>query len=292
MVAKIISGNQISKIVYSEVKEEMDNAGIYPGLAVILVGSNPASISYVKRKEIACNEVGIHTETFSFEENISQDKLIKFIYKLNQNEKFSGILVQLPLPSHLDEQNIIDSILPIKDVDGLTSENSGLLFLGQPRFIPATPYGILRLLKENKITTKGKTVVIVGRSKLVGLPLASILLRKGDYVDATVISCHSKTNNLAQHTKKADILVAAIGSPKFITQKMVSHNTCVIDVGVNRVIDTKKDKGFALVGDVDYEKVKNIASYITPVPGGVGPMTVAMLLKNVSKSAKILKKIK
>ena len=291
MVAKIINGNDVSKIVYSEVKTGViDYVNKYnnpPGLAVVLIGNDPASISYVSKKETACKEVGIYTKTFNLSEKVSQSEVLKLIGKLNFDNTFNGILVQLPLPQNFNQREIINSISPLKDVDGLTSENSGLLFLGIPRFVPATPYGILRLLKEQNIKTRGKKIVIVGRSQLVGLPLASILMQKGIFGDATVTVCHSETKNLAKETKTADILLAAVGKPKMISKEMISHNTCVIDVGVNRVINPNKRKGFSLIGDVDYENIKYIASYITPVPGGVGPMTVAMLLKNVIKSTKI-----
>ena len=294
--ADILDGKFIAEAVHLEVKTEVDEyvneTNKSPTLAVVLVGENPASKSYVTHKEINCKKVGIVPEIFRISNDATELDLIKLITRLNNDETYDGIIVQLPLPAHINEDSVIASISPLKDVDGLTVENLGLLFGGFPRFVPATPLGIMRLLKDARIQTSGKKVVIVGRSKLVGLPLSALLLKRGNDGNATVTVCHTGTKDLQYETKQADILIAAVGQPMVIGETMVKKGTCVIDVGVNRVTDETKVKGFKLVGDVDYENVSKVASLITPVPGGVGPMTVAMLLKNVVKAAKISKKMK
>ncbi|MBU88394.1 MAG: bifunctional 5,10-methylene-tetrahydrofolate dehydrogenase/5,10-methylene-tetrahydrofolate cyclohydrolase [Chloroflexi bacterium] len=296
MRADILDGKLIAEAVHLEVKTEVDEyvneTNKSPTLAVVLVGENPASKSYVTHKEINCKKVGIVPEIFRISNDATELDLIKLITRLNNDETYDGIIVQLPLPAHINEDSVIASISPLKDVDGLTVENLGLLFGGFPRFVPATPLGIMRLLKDARIQTSGKKVVIVGRSKLVGLPLSALLLKRGNDGNATVTVCHTGTKDLQYETKQADILIAAVGQPMVIGETMVKKGTCVIDVGVNRVTDETKVKGFKLVGDVDYENVSKVASLITPVPGGVGPMTVAMLLKNVVKAAKISKKMK
>ena len=294
--ADILDGKLIAEAVHLEVKTEVDEyvneTNKSPTLTVVLVGENPASKSYVTHKEINCKKVGIVPEIFRISNDATELDLIKLITRLNNDETYDGIIVQLPLPAHINEDSVIASISPLKDVDGLTVENLGLLFGGFPRFVPATPLGIMRLLKDARIQTSGKKVVIVGRSKLVGLPLSALLLKRGYDGNATVTVCHTGTKDLQYETKQADILIAAVGQPMVIGETMVKKGTCVIDVGVNRVTDETKVKGFKLVGDVDYENVRKVASLITPVPGGVGPMTVAMLLKNVVKAAKISKKMK
>ena len=296
MRADILDGKLIAEAVHLEAKIEVDDyvkeMNKSPTLAILLVGENPASKSYVNNKEINCKKVGIVPEIFRISKDTTELDLINLITRLNVDETYDGIIVQLPLPAHINEDSVVASISPLKDVDGLTVENLGLLFGGDPRFVPATPLGIMRLLKDSGIQTSGKKVVIVGRSKLVGLPLSALLLKRGNDGNATVTVCHTGTRDLPHETKQADILVVAVGQPMAIGEDMVKKGTCVIDVGVNRIDDQTKLHGFKLVGDVDYENVSKLASSITPVPGGVGPMTVAMLLKNVVKAAKLLKEMK
>ena len=296
MRADILDGKLIAEAVHLEAKIEVDDyvkeMNKSPTLAILLVGENPASKSYVNNKEINCKKVGIAPEIFRISKDTTELDLINLITRLNVDETYDGIIVQLPLPAHINEDSVVASISPLKDVDGLTVENLGLLFGGDPRFVPATPLGIMRLLKDSGIQTSGKKVVIVGRSKLVGLPLSALLLKRGNDGNATVTVCHTGTRDLPHETKQADILVVAVGQPMAIGEDMVKKGTCVIDVGVNRIDDQTKLHGFKLVGDVDYENVSKLASSITPVPGGVGPMTVAMLLKNVVKAAKLLKEMK
>ena len=250
-----------------------------PGLAVILVGNNPASKAYVGRKKKACTEIGIRSYEFLLDEESTQAALETVIDELNARDDIDGILLQLPLPAHMNEDTLLQRIDANKDVDGFHPTNVGKLLLGLPTFRSCTPFGVWQLLKAYDIDTSGKHVVIVGRSNIVGKPLAAILLQRGDGADATVTVCHSKTQHLASITKQADILIGAIGKAHFITADMVKDNAVVIDVGINRV-DADNEKGYALVGDVHFEQVKEKASAITPVPGGVGPMTIAMLMTN------------
>ncbi len=289
MTARIISGNEIAKKVHGEVAEKVDNfrraRGFAPGLAVVLVGDDPASRSYVRRKERACEEVGIETTTQNIEADISAEELAGVVGELNQDDHYHGILVQLPLPGHIDADEIIDGLDPLKDVDGLHSQNAGLLSLGKPRFVPATPLGVQRMLIEADVDVNGTDVVIVGRSTLVGRPLALLLSQRGQGANATVTMCHTGTRDVASHTLRADILVAAAGIPNTVTAEMVKNGAVVIDVGVSRVEDASRRSGFRLTGDVDYDAVRKKAAAITPVPGGVGPMTVAMLLENVVHAA-------
>lgn len=291
MTARIISGNEIAKTVHTEVAEKVtafkDANGYAPGLAVVLVGDDPASRSYVRRKERACKEVGIVTETLNISADIGAEELMGIVDELNNDDRYHGILVQLPLPDHIDADNIINGLDPLKDVDGLHSQNAGLLSLGKPRFVPATPLGVQRMLIEEGIEVNGSDVVIVGRSTLVGRPLALLLSQRGRGANATVTMCHTGTQDVASHTLRADILVAAAGVPDTVTADMVKEGAVVIDVGVSRVTDSSRRSGFRLTGDVDYNAVKEKASAITPVPGGVGPMTVAMLLENVVLAAKL-----
>jgi methylenetetrahydrofolate dehydrogenase (NADP+)/methenyltetrahydrofolate cyclohydrolase len=265
----LLDGKQLSKKIKKELKDEVSSLSIKPTLAIILVGNNPASEIYVKNKLKSAKYCGINTSLIIFEETITQEKLISEIHNLNNNEIYHGIIVQLPLPHHIDEQAIINAIDPKKDVDGFGILNKGKLFSGLNSIESATPKGIMRLLEEYNIEIKGKHAVVVGRSNIVGKPMAIMLLNK----HATVTICHSKTENLKEITKQADILVVAIGKAKFITKDMVKEGAVVIDVGTNRVNDL-------LVGDVDFENVEPIASYITPVPGGTGPLTIASLLEN------------
>ncbi len=289
MTARIISGNEIAKTVHAQVADKVaafKNAHSFaPGLVVTLVGDDPASHSYVRRKERACEEVGIVSETLNISADVSGEHLNGVVKELNADDRFQGILVQLPLPDHIDADEIIDGLDPLKDVDGLHAQNAGLLSLGKQRFVPATPLGVQRMLIEEDVEVNGADVVIVGRSTLVGRPLALLLTQRGKGANATVTMCHTGTRDIAQHTKRADILVAAAGVPNTVTADMVKDGAVVIDVGVSRVEDSSRRSGFRLTGDVDYAAVREKASAITPVPGGVGPMTVAMLLENVVLAA-------
>jgi len=286
-VAQIIDGKAIAAQVRAEVKAEVEawvQAGHRPPyLAVILVGDNPASASYVRGKTKAAAEVGIASDTLHFDTSISEAELLAEIARLNDDEGVDGILVQLPLPDHIDSGRVLNAIRPDKDVDGFHPINAGRLLLGEPGFVPATPAGILELLRRSGIETTGKHAVVVGRSNIVGRPLAALLLHRG--IDATVTVCHSRTRDLAALTRTADILVAAIGRPRYITADMVREGAVVIDVGINRVDDPSHPRGYRLVGDVDFEAVAEKAGWITPVPGGVGPMTIALLLRNTLYAA-------
>jgi methylenetetrahydrofolate dehydrogenase (NADP+)/methenyltetrahydrofolate cyclohydrolase len=291
VTARIIDGKEVASKVHEEVAAGVDEFrkehGIVPGLTVVLVGDDPASHSYVKGKERACEKVGIRTDTIRKDADITQEDLLGIIEGLNNDETVSGILVQLPLPKHLDEAAVIHAINPLKDVDGLHPENAGLLMLGQPRFAPATPLGVQRMLVEQNVDMNGARVVIVGRSKLVGMPLAALLLQKGIGANSTVTVCHTGTKDIAAETRRADVLIAAAGFPGTVTADMVKPGAVVIDVGVSRVDDASRKRGYRLTGDVDFEATLEVASAITPVPGGVGPMTIAMLLVNVLQAAKL-----
>lgn len=282
MTAKIIDGKKTAQEIRSELKREIQNLKIKPELRVILVGNNPASQIYVKNKEKYASEVGIKSETIHLSEDITEEKLLKQIKKLNKDKHINGILVQLPLPSHINEFSVINAIAPEKDVDGFTIYNKGLLSIGKPALTPCTPLGIIELLKQYKVNIASKNAVVIGRSNIVGKPMAQLLLNE----DATVTICHSKTKNLAEITANADILISAVGKPKFIGKKYVKKGATVIDVAMNR--DTKNNRW---VGDVDFDNVSKVAKFITPVPGGVGPMTIAMLLKNTVQAYKIQKKM-
>ena len=287
MSAKIIDGFAIANEVRSDIAKEvlsLKEKGITPTLAVILVGENPASVSYVTGKTKALHEAGMKDDTHKLPESTTEEELLKLIKKLNEEPSINGILVQLPLPKQINADKVIATIDPKKDVDGFHPENIGRMFLGEETFIPCTPYGVVHLLQHEGIKTKGANVVIVGRSNIVGKPLSLLMLSKD--VNATVTVCHSGTKNLEEVTKTADILVAAIGSPAFIKKEGIKEGAVVIDVGVNRVDDASKKSGFRLVGDVDFEGASEIASYITPVPKGVGPMTIAMLIRNTLLAAK------
>lgn len=255
-----------------------------PGLVAILVGENPASKVYVNSKKKACDNIGFHSEVLKLSENISELELVEIVQKYNENELFDGILVQLPLPKHISEDKIIETISSEKDVDGFHPINVGKLSIGQDSLIPCTPYGILELLKRYKIQTVGKHVVVVGRSNIVGKPIANLMLQKNNNANSTVTIVHSATKNISHYTKQADILIAAIGKANFITAEMIKENATIIDVGINRIEDSNSPKGYKLVGDVDFNSVSEKAEFITPVPGGVGPMTIAMLMKNTYKA--------
>jgi len=290
MSATIISGTELAQSLREEIRveaESLSQRGITPGLGVILAGDNPASISYVRGKEKACAKVGIYTETVRMAAETSQETLLGTLAEMNQDNKFHGILVQLPLPSHIDEMHIIESVLPLKDVDGFHPASLGRLMTGKPRFKPATPAGIVELLLRSGNNPEGKHVVIVGRSNIVGKPLANLLIQKCEGGNATVTICHTRTQNLGSYTSQADILVVAAGKPNTVSGSMIKHGAVVIDVGVNRVPDSSKKRGYRLVGDVDFESAKEVAGAITPVPGGIGPMTITMLLKNTVYAAKL-----
>ena len=279
---KIIDGKELAKKIRNDLKievEKIKQEGINPKFAVILVGEDKASKIYVKNKTKACIELGIEFQEILLEENIQMQELLKIIENLNNREDIHGILLQSPIPSHLDINEAFRTIKPEKDVDGFNPVNVGKLSLNQDCFVSCTPFGIIKMLENYNIEIEGKRAVVVGRSNIVGKPVSMCLLNK----NATVTVCHSKTKDLKEITKTADILVVALGKPKFITQDMVKENAVVIDVGINRTED-------GIVGDVDFENVKEKASYITPVPGGVGPMTIAMLMNNVIKAAKNSKK--
>ena len=284
MPAEIISGKQVAEQMREEFKGDIEQLkkehGITPGLAVVLVGEDPASQVYVKNKKIACEKVGVNSIEHRLPADYPEDKLIELIETLNKDDKVHGILVQLPLPKHISEVKVLNTILPEKDVDGFHPVNVGKLMIGEAEFLPCTPAGIQQLLIRSGTKIEGAEVVIVGRSNIVGKPIANILLQKKDGANATVTICHTRTKNMASHTRRADILIVAAGKPKAVTADMVKEGAVVIDVGVNRL-----ESG--LCGDVDFEAVKEVASKITPVPGGVGPMTITMLLKNTIKAAKI-----
>lgn len=286
----LIDGSGIAKEIRTEIRAEVDkwvsDGNRAPYLAVVLVGDDPASASYVRGKTRACSDAGIQSDTIRFDSTVTEEVLLAEIGRLNGDSGVDGILVQLPLPSQIDEQKVIRAIDPDKDVDGFHPVNVGNVVLGQPGFAPATPAGILELLKRTGTETSGKNAVVIGRSNIVGKPVLNLLLQKG--TDATVTICHSRTRNLSEITRGADILIAAIGRPHFVTADMVKEGAVVIDVGINRVDDTTRERGYRLVGDVDFDAVRPIASHITPVPKGVGPMTIAMLLKNTLQAAKSL----
>ena len=281
------------KVASSAIKEDLKNKILklstdgkkLPHLAAILVGTDTASETYVASKVKNCREIGITSSLFRFDNSITEVELLQKIEELNNEEDIDGILVQLPLPKHISEEKVINAISPKKDVDGFHPVNVGNMVLGFPSFISATPYGIILMLRHYKIQTEGKHVVIIGRSNIVGTPLSVLLSRNNEYGNATVTLCHSRTKDLASICKQADILIAAIGKPKFVTADMVKENAVVIDVGINRVNDDTKKSGYSLKGDVDFENVAPISGYITPVPGGVGLMTIAALLTNTYRAA-------
>lgn len=287
----IIDGKKIAAEIREELRHEIaklkaENKKV-PGLAAILVGNNPASESYVRGKGKACEEIGMRSITEKLPSEISENELLKIISKYNSDENYNGILVQLPLPKHINGVKIIQAIKPDKDVDGFHPISVGNLVIGNDTFLPCTPAGIQELLVRYDIPIKGRHVVVVGRSNIVGKPIANILLQKKENANAVVTICHSAAKDISYFTMQADILIAAIGKPKFITAEMVKENSVVIDVGINRVDDLSSAKGYKIVGDVDFEDVSKKASFITPVPGGVGPMTIAMLLKNTYKAYQI-----
>ncbi len=289
MTAKIIDGKQVAADIRAELKaqvEQLKRSGVTPGLGVILVGDDPASKSYVTAKEKACGEIGLFSDDNRLPAATTQAELMARVKQLNADSRIHGILVQLPLPKHLDETEVLLAIDPDKDVDGFHPVNVGRMVLGQKAYLPCTPHGVLQLLVRSGVKLKGAHVVIVGRSNIVGKPLANMLSEKSDRANATVTLCHTGTKDIGYFTRQADVIVAAAGRPNTITAEMVKPGAVVIDVGVNRVNDPTKKSGFRLVGDVDFEAVKEKASLITPVPGGVGPMTITMLLFNTVESAR------
>jgi methylenetetrahydrofolate dehydrogenase (NADP+) / methenyltetrahydrofolate cyclohydrolase len=290
MSAIILDGKKISEEIKAEVRDETtvlkNESGVTPGLAFILVGDNPGSKSYVKMKGKACEECGFYSITETYPSDIDEGTILKKIDEFNNNPKLHGILVQLPLPKHLDEHKVIEAINPKKDVDGLHPVNLGKTVLGIKTFYSCTPFGIQEILKRYNIDPSGKHVVVIGRSNIVGKPIANILFQKKPWANAIVTICHTAAKDISYYSKQADILTAAMGRPKIITGEMIKKGAVVIDVGINRVEDKTAKNGYKLVGDVDFDSALEIASAITPVPKGIGPMTIAMLMKNTLMSAK------
>ncbi len=289
MSAKIISGKEIAAQIREELKEEVkrlkSDHGVIPGLVTILVGEDPASISYVTAKQKTAHDLGFHSIQDNQPEDISEDDLLALIDKYNNDDTIHGILVQLPLPRHIDDSKVLEAINPDKDVDGFHPVNVGRMVIGERCFLPCTPHGILEMLIRSGVETSGAEVVVVGRSNIVGKPIANLMIQKREGGNATVTVCHTRTKDMAFHTKRADILIVAAGRPKVITADMVKEGVVVIDVGVNRIGKTPEGKAI-LCGDVDFDAIKEKASAITPVPGGVGPMTITMLMKNTVQAAK------
>jgi methylenetetrahydrofolate dehydrogenase (NADP+) / methenyltetrahydrofolate cyclohydrolase len=284
MTARIIDGKAIAETIRGEIAAQVaefrQQINCIPHLAAILVGDDPASGVYVRGKQRACEKAGLKSTLHRLPDTTSEDELLDLVRQCNQNSDIHGILVQLPLPKQINPQRVLDTLSPLKDVDAFHPENVGRIVQGRPRFLPCTPHGVQRLLIETGAMINGAEVVVLGRSEIVGKPMALMLLQKGPAADATVTVCHSRTRDLPDVTRRADILIAAIGSPRFVTHEMVKPGAVVIDVGINRV-------GDKLVGDVDFDAVRQVASAITPVPGGVGPMTIAMLLGNTLTAARL-----
>jgi methylenetetrahydrofolate dehydrogenase (NADP+) / methenyltetrahydrofolate cyclohydrolase len=289
MAAKIIDGKVIAAQMREELKAQVADLfreGIVPGLGVVLVGNDPASNSYVTAKEKACGEIGIYSDDNRLPADTTEEQLLELVGRMNHDPKIHGILVQLPLPKHINEDRVLLAIDPHKDVDGFHPVNVGKMVVGQEAFLPCTPHGVVQLLLRSGVKLEGAEVVIVGRSNIVGKPLANMLIQKSRTGNATVTVCHTRTKDVAKYTKQADIVIAAAGKPGTVTADMVKDGVVIIDVGVNRIEDATKKNGFRLVGDVDFDAVSQKASLITPVPGGVGPMTITMLLFNTVASAR------
>ena len=283
----ILSGKVAAETVYTDLSIRIGSIikkGVKPGLAAILVGDDPASHVYVRSKTKRFRSMGLHSDTITFHEDVSEDELLLTIDSLNHDKSFHGILVQFPLPEQINSKDIIRSILPEKDVDGFHPENVGLLTMGSPRFIPCTPKGIIRLLSQYEIELSGKHVVVIGRSNIVGRPISILTSLKSAGANATSTICHSGTINIDDHTRCADVVITAMGSPNYLKGDMLKNGAVVIDVGINRV-ETGNDKGYKLIGDVQWDSIQDIASAATPVPGGVGPMTIAMLVENTVEAA-------
>lgn len=287
--AVIIDGKQTAAQIKEEIKKEVaeliDNKDKSPHLAAVLVGDDPASQTYVSGKEKACSEVGIISSVYKYPAETTEEELLEVVEFLNKDPEIDGFIVQLPLPDHITESKIIEAIDPKKDIDGFHPVNIGRMVAGLPSYLPATPYGIITLLERYKIETEGKNCVVLGRSNIVGTPVSILMSRKSYPGNATVTICHSRTKNLKEVTAQADIIIAAIGSPEFVTEEMVKDGAVVIDVGIHRVKSDKTKSGYKLVGDVKFDEVAPKCSYITPVPGGVGPMTIASLITNTLKAA-------
>ncbi len=295
MTAKIISGAEVAAQIREEIKQEAIQLkakyDLVPGLATVLVGADPASVSYITGKEKAARELGFNSERIDVPENTSQKEVMAIVDRLNNDPKIHGVLVQVPLPKHINETEVLLAINPKKDVDGFHPYNVGKMVIGEPDYLPCTPAGIQQLLIRSGVNTDGAEVVIVGRSNIVGKPIANILLQKAKGANSTVTVCHTRTKDMTFHTKRADILIVAAGRPKAITADMVKPGAVVIDVGVNRIGMSKSGRAI-LAGDVDFDAVKEVASMITPVPGGVGPMTITMLMLNTLKAAKLAAGVK
>ena len=289
MPMQIIDGKYLSGVLKEEIKQEVEDRTAKgekrPHLAAVLIGDNPASRSYVKSKVRSCEEVGIKSTLVEGSNDITEEELLAIVKRLNEDEDIDGFIVQLPLPKHIDEQKINLSIDPKKDVDGFHPTNVGRMAIGLSAYLPATPMGILTMLSRYQIQTEGKECVILGRSNIVGMPMAVLMSKKANPGNATVTLCHSRTKNLDEKLAQADIIIAAIGRPHFVKEHMVKEGAVVIDVGINRIDDPTRKRGYRLVGDVDYDAVASKCSYITPVPGGVGPMTVVSLLANTLRAA-------
>jgi len=293
MAARLIEGNAVAEEIRNELRKkiaDLSKNGIRPGLAVIMVGDDPGSAVYVKMKEKECNELGIYSRTIKLPAETSEEKLLALIDELNANKQISGLLVQMPVPKHIDPQKVIMRIDPNKDVDGFHPVNVGKMLIGDTTgFLPCTPHGIQVMMERTGIQTEGRHVVVCGRSNIVGKPMAALLMQKGKGADATVTVCHSKTKDMPSITKQADILIVAMGVPRYVKADMVKEGVVVIDVGMNRVPDASVPKGYRLVGDVDFDDVSKKASAITPVPGGVGLMTRILLMENTVKAAEMAK---
>jgi len=290
MTAKIVSGTEVAKEIREELKVELadlkEKHNIVPGLVTILVGEDPASQSYVAAKNKTAHAIGINSEQITLPADTPEDELLALVEKCNADDAINGILVQLPLPKHINEGKILNMINPDKDVDGFHPVNIGRMVLGEKCFLPCTPHGVLELLSRSGVETSGAEVVIIGRSNIVGKPMANLMLQKRESGNATVTICHTRTKDMAMHCRRADIIIAAVGVPKMLTADMVKDGVAIMDVGVNRIGKTESGKA-KLAGDVDFDNVKEKASVITPVPGGVGPMTITMLMKNTLQSAKM-----
>ena len=290
MEYKLLDGKATAAAIRAEIKQEVEdivaNGGRRPSLTAILVGNNPASKTYVANKEKACADAGFTSKVIRLPEETGEEELLETIHSINEDPAVDGLIVQLPLPRHIDEQKVIAAIDPSKDVDGFHPISQGKMLIGQDTFLPATPMGILTLLERYNIETKGKNCVVLGRSNIVGRPVANLLSRKGYPGDCTVTMCHSRTKDIERFAKEADIIIAAIGIPFFVKEDMVKEGAVIVDVGINSIEDPSRKSGYRLVGDVDFDKVAPKCSYITPVPGGVGPMTIASLLQNTLKAYK------
>ena len=285
--SKVLSGKDTAVAVYASFKNRLDilsKKGIIPGLCVILVGDDPASQIYVKTKSKKLQSLGLRSKNIYLDIDVSLNELIQIINGLNQDSNYHGILVQMPLPGHIDSQEIINSIDSTKDVDGFHPENVGWLSIGKPRFIPCTPKGIMKIFKHYNIELSGKDIVVIGRSNIVGRPMSILVSSNGEWSNGTCTICHSRTKNLEQYTRNADVVISAIGKPNYLKADMIKKGSIIIDVGINRV-EAENDKGYKIIGDVDYNSVIDKVSFITPVPGGVGPMTIAMLVENTIEAA-------